>query len=188
MRNWEDRLTKNHTYFWLVRPWNTSVPPAQQTGHQDTVNRCKVTLKDIRKYLWISVLFLRIWRHCTSYALWFNYPTQNNYIYTHTTSGARQKDNVIFLKKNLIILPLIWGHQLKGQNSVRKKKRILKSKTLGEEFNNIQINVIINMHYTAPCLKPELKHLRLIIINSNTLVDMRIFGKSSAAVCCKYLL
>ncbi len=81
------------------------------------------------------------------------------------------------------------GTPVKGPEFCKeKKKRILRSKTLGEEFNNIQINVIINMHYRAPCLKPELKHLRLIIINSNTLVDMRIFGKSSAAVCCKYLL
>lgn len=28
--------------------------------------------------------------------------------------------------KNLIILPLIWGHQLKGQISVKKKNKIKK--------------------------------------------------------------
>lgn len=43
------------------------------------------------------------------------------------------------------------GTPVKGPDFC-KENVILKSKTLGQEFNNIQMNVITNMHYTAPCL------------------------------------
>ncbi len=53
------------------------------------------------------------------------------------------------------------GIPVKGPDFCKKKKLLLKSKILGEEMN-IQMSVIINMHYTAPCLKPELEHLSQI--------------------------